>query len=71
MTETWVDRQHRAITSKKAGLCCCHKCLDTRNEMRAFMVLCPVCGCKRCPKASSHDLECTGSNEPGQPGSVY
>ncbi len=37
----------------------------------ARMFLCPTCGNKRCPKASDHDLPCTGSNEPGQPGSVY
>ena len=35
------------------------------------MILCPECGNKRCPKASDHRLDCTGSNEPGQAGSVY
>lgn len=35
------------------------------------MVVCPTCGNKRCPKASDHRHECTGSNEPGQPGSIY
>jgi hypothetical protein len=35
------------------------------------MIICPECGCKRCPKASHHDNACTGSNEPGQEGSVY
>lgn len=34
-------------------------------------VVCPDCGNKRCPKATHHDNACTGSNEPGQPGSVY
>lgn len=29
------------------------------------------CGNKRCPCAAHHDNECTGSNEPGQPGSLY
>lgn len=38
--------------------------------MRRFIV-CPTCGNKRCPKASDHRLACTGSNEPGQPGSDY
>lgn len=37
----------------------------------AIMILCPVCGNKRCPKATHHDHACTGSNEPGQPGSSY
>lgn len=35
------------------------------------MILCPICGNKRCPRATNHELACTGSNEPGQPGSVY
>ncbi|QDH48440.1 hypothetical protein SEA_ZIKO_102 [Gordonia phage Ziko] len=35
------------------------------------MILCPECGCKRCPKATYHGHECTGSNESGQSGSVY
>lgn len=37
---------------------------------RGFIV-CPDCGNKRCPKATHHDNACTGSNEMGQPGSVY
>lgn len=32
------------------------------------MVVCPVCGNKRCPKANDDRLPCSGSNEPGQPG---
>lgn len=67
----YIDPQRRALESRKAGLCCCHRCLDERREMRAWMVVCPICGNKRCPKASNHDLLCTASNEPGQPGSVY
>lgn len=35
------------------------------------MILCPICGNKRCPKASDHKLACTNSNESGQRGSVY
>jgi hypothetical protein len=35
------------------------------------MQLCTVCGNKRCPKATDHRLDCTGSNEPGQDGSMY
>jgi hypothetical protein len=38
---------------------------------RITMVVCPVCGNKRCPKATDAALDCTGSNEPGQPGSSY
>jgi len=58
----------------------CHKCIeifDIRGTVFGWllsnerMILCQTCGNKRCPKASDHELECTGSNEPGQPGSVY
>jgi DNA-directed RNA polymerase subunit RPC12/RpoP len=58
----------------------CWKCVDEasmsspwRIEALVSMryILCPVCGNKRCPKATDHELECTGSNESGQPGSVY
>lgn len=47
---------------------CCLFCLGSE---RAGMTVCQTCGNKRCPKATSHDYECTGSNEPGQAGSVY
>ena len=64
------------------GKCMCHKCLEARDEhvmlgtlkvpyAMTRMILCPTCGCKRCPHASDHDYACTNSNEPGQPGSVY
>jgi len=55
----------------------CHTCLDGKlNEygfpiLVTYMIICPVCGNKRCPKASNHILECTHSNEPGQKGSMY
>lgn len=70
-TEGFFSKQRRALESRAAGLCVCWRCLAERDEVRGFMVLCPECGNKRCPKASDHALECTGSNEPGQPGSVY
>jgi hypothetical protein len=59
--------------------CNCRKCLLDRDE-RGFqgmpvamtrMILCRICGCKRCPHATDHNYACTGSNEPGQLGSVY
>nr|WP_324130082.1 hypothetical protein [Aeromicrobium sp.] len=37
----------------------------------ARMCLCPTCGNKRCPGAMDHDQACSGSNEPGQPNSLY
>ena len=66
--------------------CCCHRCIFekkiTGEKTGSFfydslllsskqMIVCPICGNKRCPHASDHDFECTGSNEPQQPGSVY
>lgn len=62
--------------------CECHRCIEEYKQgiKGAFgwmplssmkMILCPVCGCKRCPHASDHRLACTGSNESGQPGSIY
>ena len=45
----------------------CWTCLDSHQ----FMILCVDCGNKRCPKATDHNNECTGSNDPEQPGSVY
>jgi len=64
------------------GDCICHRCIREKDlrgpgPMNAFplsavqMIVCPICGNKRCPKASNHDLACTGSNERGQPGSIY
>jgi len=61
----------------------CHTCEDrdaatidglTGDPLRTlsrFMILCPDCGNKRCPKANHHGHECSGSNEPGQEGSAY
>jgi hypothetical protein len=34
------------------------------------MIVCPLCGNKRCPHASDHRNACTNSNESGQPGSA-
>jgi len=53
--------------------CWCQKCFEKETGFSNFMwmVLCPACGNKRCPKATGHTLECTGSNNPGQKGSVY
>lgn len=63
--------------------CTCHRCIREKNLYVLFpgtgklrlsdvrMILCPECGNKRCPKASDHDMKCTGSNEPGQAGSIY
>lgn len=59
----------------------CHRCIEDYDLRHpeipqlgfdsAQMILCEHCGNKRCPHASDHRLACTGSNESGQPGSVY
>lgn len=41
------------------------------NPLGMRMMLCGICGNKRCPKATDCALECTNSNKPGQPGSIY
>jgi len=57
---------------EKGGWACdCHRCLDEQYAMQEYMILCDICGNKRCPRASDHRLECTDSNDTGQKGSVY
>lgn len=53
--------------------CFCRRCIAGIKVhgwplIQMVMILCPVCGNKRCPKADDHRFECTGSNEPGQVG---
>jgi hypothetical protein len=58
----------------------CHKCLEGLTidvgigkilVTSTRMILCPVCGNKRCPKATDHELLCTNSNDTEQFGSIY
>lgn len=51
--------------------CGCWRCFEERGTKIMFMIVCGLCGNKRCPHANDHNNECTGSNEPGQPGSAY
>lgn len=63
--------------------CPCHACTKRRTDLdpgtmmlgqsvdMMRMFLCETCGNKRCPQAADHRNVCTGSNEPGQPGSLY
>lgn len=61
--------------------CGCRKCyyapLDGCNDAISILfyhskfIVCSICGNKRCPHATDHELECTNSNEPGQKGSYY
>lgn len=66
MTEELYEQQNKVK-------CWCNTCCkkETGYYHLFRMVLCPKCGNKRCPKATDHMLECTGSNEPGQEGSIY
>jgi len=55
----------------------CWHCLDgVRNEhgflvTSSRMIVCAICGNKRCPHATDHELKCTNSNDSGQIGSIY
>lgn len=58
--------------------CWCYNCLDGLLDpvtmlppTMTMFIICPSCGNKRCPRATYHELECTNSNESGQPGSRY
>lgn len=60
----------REVVSGADSACWCETCRPvTFADMR--MVLCPICGNKRCPHATFHGNACTASNDPGQPGSSY
>ncbi len=61
--------EHDCIRCEDAAMDLLPPC-DVGRLMRSFIV-CPTCGNKRCPKATFHEFRCTGSNEPGQPGSDY
>lgn len=56
-----------APVGRNQGACGCRAC----NPNAWWMVVCDICGNKRCPHATDHALACTESNEPGQPGSDY
>ena len=72
--KAWDDidkEQRKTFASLDAGLCGCLHCIIGREEIAFHMVVCSICGNKRCPHATNHELICTNSNEPGQPGSMY
>jgi len=78
-TSNWAHCMQQQLTaSQPEEKSCwnCHKCLKGVTEngwpvTSQRMIVCSTCHNKRCPKASDHGLECTGSNEPGQPGSIF
>ena len=55
---------------KQTYTCWCYNCADALRRM-SYMIVCPTCGNKRCPRSTDHNLACTNSNDPGQPGSRY
>jgi len=81
-TLLWTDNHDGTFTLSKSQ-CSCRKCMKSRekssksksNDLSSTfpseMIVCSKCGNKRCPHATDHNLECSSSNEPGQPGSVY
>ncbi|MGD1826920.1 hypothetical protein A203_16590 [Chromobacterium violaceum] len=70
LSSTPATAEDSSVDQPAAAFCECHAFQPiTLDNMR--MVLCPVCGNKRCPHANDHHNACTGSNEPGQIGSFY
>lgn len=70
----------RQIHYRRVDPCGCHRCAREHCEANpvdgvdfrlARYFLCETCGNKRCPHGTDHRLDCTNSNEPGQPGSRY
>ncbi len=62
--------QAALLEAQEATDCGCETCRPmTMADMR--MILCAICGNKRCPHATDHRNACTNSNEAGQPGSSY
>jgi hypothetical protein len=62
------------ILEKQSNLkCWCQECCkkETGGYNATRVVVCPDCGNKRCPRATNHELECSGSNDVGQKGSMY
>ena len=56
--------------------CGCYECNKDRMVgnvpyVMTRMIVCPQCGNKRCPHSTDHNLPCTNSNDPNQPGSRY
>lgn len=57
----WLIARIRALESGRMTL-------HVGRDVAGRMVLCPICGNKRCPKATDATMRCTGSNAPGQVG---
>ena len=67
----------------KQNQCRCRQCIRDRKEGTLLapglflpletqqMIVCQICGNKRCPHATDHRHTCTSSNDNGQLGSIY
>lgn len=53
----------RAAQPERQQKCGCRSCLSPIELLSTFVV-CPVCGCKRCPRADDHRNDCTSDNVP-------
>ncbi len=62
-----LNRNQSTQMIEENANCACREC----NPNAWWMVVCCICGNKRCPHATNHENECTNSNETGQAGSVY
>jgi len=59
--------------------CGCYSCIGNEPTREGSwltigmtrMIVCALCGNKRCPHGTDHRLDCTGSNEGNQAGSRY
>ena len=66
------------MDKEKLEGCGCYECVKHDVDpvtgisvLLTTMIVCPTCGNKRCPRATWHGNDCTGSNEPHQEGSRY
>ncbi len=53
------------------GVCPCRRCLSVEGIHAWWMVVCQICGNKRCPHANDCQNHCTNSNKVGQRGSDW
>lgn len=53
------------------GICPCRTCLTANNVKIWWMVVCQICGNKRCPHGNDCRNTCTNSNAVGQKGSDW
>ena len=65
-----AEATRREVEAVEPSTCGCYTCVSPADA-RSRMILCILCGNKRCPKATHHDNACTNSNEPGQAGTRY